>query len=100
MLVRRQPGRVLVLCLDGTENLGARPSAFRPASVILNVATSIASRPARQLSTRFARLAIASAAPSVAEALMAIAFDYASKATKANQTAASERRHDQVDGFG
>jgi hypothetical protein len=37
----------------------------------------------RQLSNRFARLAIESAVPSVAEALMAIAFDYASRAAKA-----------------
>jgi hypothetical protein len=37
----------------------------------------------KQLSNRFATLAIESAALSVAEALMGIAFDYASRATNA-----------------
>jgi hypothetical protein len=37
----------------------------------------------KELSNRFARLAIEVAAPSVAAALMAVAFDYASRATNA-----------------
>ena len=56
----------------------------------------------KQLSNRFAQLAIASSAPSVAKALMAIAFDYASRVAEAHQVAAGEqqKRHDPVDGFG
>ena len=59
----------------------------------------------KQLSNRFAELAIASSAPSVAEALRAIALDYASRAAKLSETAAGEqqqqnRRHSPVDGFG
>jgi hypothetical protein len=51
----------------------------------------------KQLSNRFARLAIESAVPSVAEALMAIAFDYASRAAKAPR---GQRWHDQLAEFG
>jgi|Tabmets5t2r1_1033131.scaffolds.fasta_scaffold131907_1 hypothetical protein len=57
----------------------------------------------KQLSNRFAQLAIASSAPTVAKALMAIAFDYASRAATVHQVAAGEHqksRHDQIDGFG
>jgi hypothetical protein len=57
----------------------------------------------KQLSNRFAQLAIASSAPTVAKALMAIAFDYASRAAAVHQVAAGEhqkRRHDKIDGFG
>jgi hypothetical protein len=39
----------------------------------------------KQLSNRFARLAIDSAVPSVAEGLLAIAFDYARRATNASR---------------
>ena len=54
----------------------------------------------RHLSNRFARLAIESAVPSVAEALMAMAFDYASRAAKAHPgRPRGQRRHDQIDGF-
>jgi hypothetical protein len=51
----------------------------------------------KELSKRFARLAIESAAPSVAAALMAVAFDYASRATNAPR---GLRRHHQIEGFG
>ena len=56
----------------------------------------------KQLSNRFAQLAIASSAPSVAKALMAIAFDYASRAVEVHQVAAGEQKrwHDPVDGVG
>jgi hypothetical protein len=57
----------------------------------------------KQLSNRFAQLAIAHLASR--EALMAIALDYASRAAKLSETAAGEqqqqnRRHNPVDGFG
>ena len=56
----------------------------------------------KQLSNRFAQLAIASSAPSVAKALMAIAFDYASRAVEVHQVAAGEQKrwHHPVEGFG
>jgi hypothetical protein len=54
----------------------------------------------KERSNCFAQLAIESAAPSVAAALMAMAFDYASRAAKANSGLIRQRRHDQVDGFG
>jgi len=53
----------------------------------------------RQLSNRFARLAIDSAVPSVAEALMAIAFDYASRTAKADPGPPRGQRHHQINGF-
>jgi len=54
----------------------------------------------RQLSNRFARLAIESATPHVAEALLALALDYASRAARAHPGPKGQQRHDQVDGFG
>jgi hypothetical protein len=59
----------------------------------------------RQLSNQVAQLAIASSAPSVAEALMAIALDYASRATKLSETTDVEqrqrnKRYSPVEGFG
>jgi hypothetical protein len=51
----------------------------------------------KQLSNRFASLAIESAAPSVAEALMAIALDCARRATNAPR---GQRWHDQLAEFG
>ena len=39
----------------------------------------------KQLSNRFAQLAISSSAPSVAQALLALALDYVTRATKLNQ---------------
>jgi hypothetical protein len=51
----------------------------------------------KERSNCFAQLAIESAAPTVAAALMAMAFDYASRATNAPK---GQQRHDQVDGFG
>jgi hypothetical protein len=53
----------------------------------------------KERSDQYARLAIESAAPTVAEALMALAFDYASRAAKANP-ARTQQWHDQLDGFG
>jgi hypothetical protein len=55
------------------------------------------------LSNRFAQLAIASPAPSVTKALLAIALDYASRAAQVHQVETVEQqksRHDPVDGFG
>jgi hypothetical protein len=53
----------------------------------------------KERSDQYARLAIESAAPSVAEALMALAFDCVSRAAKAGR-ARTQQRHDHVDGFG
>jgi hypothetical protein len=50
----------------------------------------------KELSDRFARLAIESTALTVAEALMAMALDYASRATNAPR---GQPRH-QIEGFG
>ena len=63
----------------------------------------LTSEDCKQLSNRFAQLAIASSAPSVAEALMAVAFDYASQAARLSETEEQQqqnRRHNPVDGFG
>ena len=51
----------------------------------------------KQLSDRCAQLAIASTAPSIAEALLALALDYAARATNAPR---GKPRQDQLDGFG
>lgn len=58
-----------------------------------------------QLSNRFAQLAISSSAPSVAQALLALALDYVTRATKLNQPIdgeqpAAERAANPIDGFG
>jgi hypothetical protein len=55
----------------------------------------------KERSNCFARLAIESAAISVAKALMALAFDYASRAVTANPGPSRMlQRLDQFDGFG
>jgi hypothetical protein len=55
----------------------------------------------KERSDQYARLAIESAAPTVAEALMALAFDCVSRAAKANPgRPKTQQRHDQFDGFG
>jgi hypothetical protein len=59
----------------------------------------------KQLSNRFAELAISSSAPSVAQALLALALDYVTRATKLNQPIdgeqpAAERAANPIDGFG
>ena len=54
----------------------------------------------KELSNRFARLAIESGAPSVSEALLAMALDYASRAARAHPRPSGQQLHDQVDGFG
>jgi hypothetical protein len=51
----------------------------------------------RQLSNRFAQLAIESTAPTLAQSLMAIALDYASRATNAPK---GEQWNDQLAEFG
>ena len=51
----------------------------------------------KELSNRFARLAIEATTPTVAEALMAIALDYVSRATTAPR---GQRWHDQLAEFG
>jgi hypothetical protein len=53
----------------------------------------------KERSNQYARLAIESAAPTLAEALMSLALDYASRAAKANP-ASTQQWHDQFDGFG
>src|SRR5262245_39610975 len=52
------------------------------------------------LQHRFARLGIASSAPSVVEAFMAIAFNYASRAAKADPGSRKQPPQDQLSGFG
>jgi hypothetical protein len=59
----------------------------------------------KQLSNRFAQLAISSSTPSVAQALLALALDYVTRATKLNQPIdgerpAAERAANPIDGFG
>jgi hypothetical protein len=55
----------------------------------------------KERSNCFAQLAIGSAEPTVAAALMAMAFDYASRAAKANSAGRTEQqRHNQFHEFG
>jgi hypothetical protein len=56
----------------------------------------------RRLADRSARLAIACPAPSVAEALMALALDYMTQAARLGPaaTATQQREQDPSDGFG
>jgi hypothetical protein len=56
----------------------------------------------RRLADRSAQLAIACAAPSVAETLMALALDYKTQAAKLSRsaTATQQRQQDRSDGFG
>ena len=55
----------------------------------------------KERSNCFARLAIESAAPTLAAALMALAFDYASRAVTANPGPSGMlQRLDQLEGFG
>ena len=55
----------------------------------------------KQLSDRCAQIAIASSAPSVAQALMALAFDYLTRANESASLAMGQQRHQGlVDGFG
>jgi hypothetical protein len=59
----------------------------------------------RQLSDRCAQIAIASSAPSVAQTLMALAFDYLTRADKADSLVVRHQRQQRVyqepiDGFG
>jgi hypothetical protein len=55
----------------------------------------------KQLSDRCAQIAIASSAPSVAQALMALAFDYLTRADKSASPAVGQpRQQEPIDGFG
>jgi hypothetical protein len=57
----------------------------------------------KQLSDRSARAAIACSAPSVAQALMALAFDYVTRAARISEAAAGQPqkvRPEPADGFG
>jgi len=56
----------------------------------------------RQMANRSAQLAIASSAPSVAQALLALALDYMALAAKHGQPAAAQHLHIRQDpgGFG
>jgi hypothetical protein len=59
----------------------------------------------KQLSDRCAQIAIASCAPSVARALMGLAFDYLTRADKADSLVVGQQRQQRVhqepiDGFG
>ena len=67
-----------------------------------SVAQMLTSEDCRHLCHRFAELAIASSEPTVAEALMAIAFEYASQAAKLSAMSADERNelYNPVGGFG
>ena len=55
----------------------------------------------KQLSDRCVQVAIASSAPSVAQALMALAFDYLTRANESASPAMWQQRHQEpIDGFG
>jgi hypothetical protein len=56
----------------------------------------------RQMANRSAQIAIASSAPSVAQALLALALDYMALAAKHGQPAAAQHQHMRQDpaGFG
>jgi hypothetical protein len=56
----------------------------------------------RQMANRTAQIAIACAAPSVTETLMALALDYMAQAAKLSRsaTATQQRQQDPSDGFG
>jgi hypothetical protein len=56
----------------------------------------------RQMADRSAQLALGSAAPSVAQALLALALDYMALAAKHGQPAAAQHQHMRQDpaGFG
>jgi hypothetical protein len=58
----------------------------------------------RQMANRSAQLAIACSAPSVAEALLALAVDYMALAARLGQPAAARQQHQQMQqdaaGFG
>jgi hypothetical protein len=55
----------------------------------------------KQLSDRCAQIAIASSAPSVAQALMALAFDYLTRADESASPAVGQpRQQEPIDGFG
>ena len=54
----------------------------------------------KERSDQYARLAIESAAPTVAEALMAMALDYAKRAAKANPGLTRTQQPHDSDGFG
>jgi hypothetical protein len=55
----------------------------------------------KQLSDRCAQIAIASSASSVAQALMALAFDYLTRADESASPAVGQlRQQEPIDGFG
>jgi hypothetical protein len=57
----------------------------------------------KQLSDRSARAAIACSAPSVAQAMMALAFDYVTRAAKISEAAPGQPQNvwpEPADGFG
>jgi hypothetical protein len=55
----------------------------------------------KQLSDRCAQIAITSSAPSVAQALMALAFDYLTRANEiASPAMGQQRQQEPIDGFG
>jgi hypothetical protein len=55
----------------------------------------------KQLSDRCAQIALASSAPSVAQALMELAFDYLTRANEGASPAMGQQRHQEpIDGFG
>jgi hypothetical protein len=68
------------------------------------IAKVLTSEDCRQLSNRFAQIAIGSSEPTVAEALMVIAFNYASRACKLSETTDDDQQRNKrcssVEGFG
>ena len=84
--------------------MGIIPSvieSFRQAPTTSPKAEMLTSEDYKERCNCFARLAIEVAAPSVAAALMAMAFDYASRAVTANSGPSRMlQRLDQFEGFG
>jgi hypothetical protein len=73
--------------------LGDRPQSSRKAAMLTR-------EDYKERSDQYARLAIESAAPTVAEALMALALDYAKRAAKANPGLTRTQQPHASDGFG
>ena len=80
---------------EGAASFAADPDGWE--------AEMLSSADYKQLSDRSARAAIACSAPTVAQALMALAFDYATRAARINEATAGQPqkvRAEPTDGFG
>jgi hypothetical protein len=104
--------QIVILC-DGQHIRSASRSVNRPPKGTASStaaphgweAEMLSSADYKQLSDRSARAAIACSAPSVARALMALAFDYAARAARISEAAAGQPQpqklqQEPADGFG